>query len=236
MHPFSARGERRGLLGLQLIFFLWNLIGALVFTVFTPLIMLRSGNDTGVMGASQAAFGIGGVVGGFVLSVWGGPKRKVDGVLLGMAGSGIFGLTFLGVAQNPILWMIGAFLTMVWVPLSNGSNQSIWQSKVPPRMQGRVFGTRAFIATISTPLSMAIARPLVDGFMTPSMMSGGFLVDSFGWLVGTGPGAEIGLLFVLVGLAVTVVSLCGYTVRAVREVEKTIPDHDCIQEESSDEA
>jgi len=227
-------GERRGLLGLQLIFFLWNMIGAFAFTAFTPMIMLRSGNNTGIMGASQAAFGIGGVVGGVVLSVWGGPRRKVDGVLLGMAGSGILGMTLLGVGRNPILWMVGAFLTMVWVPLSNGSNQAIWQSKIPPSLQGRVFGTRAFIATISTPLSMAVTGPLVDGIMTPSMMPGGFLADKFGWLVGTGPGAGIGLLFVFVGLAIAVVSICGYAVRVVRDVEKTIPDSDNLRDKSTD--
>jgi len=227
-------GERRGLLGLQLIFFLWNMIGAFAFTAFTPMIMLRSGNNTGIMGASQAAFGIGGVVGGAVLSIWGGPKRKVDGVLLGMAGSGIIGMTLLGVGQNPILWMVGAFLTMVWVPLSNGSNQAIWQSKIPPSLQGRVFGTRAFIATISTPLSMAITGPLVDGIMTPSMMPGGLLADNLGWLVGTGPGAGIGLLFVFAGLTITAVSIFGYAFKAVREVEKTIPDNDSVLERSTD--
>jgi hypothetical protein len=94
-----------------------------------------------------------------------------------MAGSGILGLTLLGVAQNPIMWMIAAFLTMVWVPLSNGSNQAIWQSKIPPGLQERVFGTRAFIATISTPLAMAITGPLVDGIMTPSMMPARALSD-----------------------------------------------------------
>jgi hypothetical protein len=151
-----------------------------------------------------------------------------------MAGSGILGMTLLGVGQNPILWMMGAFLTMVWVPLSNGSNQAFWQSKIPPNLQGRVFGTRAFIATISTPISMAATGPLVDGIMTPSMMPGGFLADKFGWLVGTGPGAGIGLLFVIVGLAIAVVSLCGYAVKVVRDVEKTIPDSDNVQDKSAD--
>jgi hypothetical protein len=69
--------------------------------------------------------------------------------------------------------------------------------------------------------------------MTPSMMPGSLFVDSFGWLVGTGPGAGIGLLFVFVGLVVTFVSLCGYAVGAVRDAEKSVPDYDGIQDESS---
>ena len=227
---FKYISQRSGLLGLQLNFFASNLITGLAFTVFTPMIMLRSGNDTVIMGSVQAAFGVGGVVGGLALSAWGGPKRKVDGVLLGMAASGLFGMTLLGIGRTPLVWMVAAFLTMLFIPTSNGSNQAIWQSKVPPELQGRVFGTRALIAQISAPISMTIAGPLADKIMTPAMMPGGALENTFGWLVGTGPGAGIGLLFVFLGLIGVAIALSGYAVKVVRDVEETIPDHDAIKE------
>ena len=227
---FRYISERRGLLGLQLNFFATNLITGLAFTVFTPMIMLRSGNDTVITGAVQSAFGVGGVVGGLALSAWGGPKRRVDGVLLGMAGSGLLGMTVLGMGQTPLLWMAGAFLTMLFIPTSNGSNQAIWQSKVPPEYQGRVFATRALIASISSPIGMVIAGPLADAVMTPSMMPGGALAGTFGWLVGVGPGAGIGLLFVFLGIVATLISLSGYAFKTIRDVEKDIPDHDVTKE------
>lgn len=174
----------------------------------------------------------GGVVGGLALSAWGGPKRRVDGVLLGMAGSGLLGMTLLGMGQTPFLWMAGAFLTMLFIPTSNGSNQAIWQSKVPPELQGRVFATRALIASISAPIGMVIAGPLADRVMTPSMMPGGALAGTFGWLVGTGPGAGIGLLFFFLGIAGTAISLSGYAFKMVRDVEKDIPDHDAVKKET----
>jgi len=68
--------EKSGLLGLQFIFFASNLIGGLAFTLFTPMIMLRSANDTVIMGAVQAALGVGGVTGGLALSAWGGPRGR----------------------------------------------------------------------------------------------------------------------------------------------------------------
>ncbi len=226
---FRYISERRGLLGLQLNFFATNLVTGIAFTVFTPMIMLRSGNDTVITGAVQSAFGVGGVVGGLALSVWGGPKRRVDGVLLGMVGSGLLGLTLPGMGQTPLIWMAGAFLTMLFIPTSNGSNQAIWQSKVPPQYQGRVFATRALIASISAPIGMMIAGPLADVVMTPSMMPGGALSGMFGWLVGVGPGAGIGLLFVLLGIVVTLVSLSGYAFKTIRDVEKDIPDHEAVK-------
>ncbi|MDP2901384.1 MAG: MFS transporter [Candidatus Bathyarchaeota archaeon] len=228
---FRYISERRGLLGLQMNFFASNLVNGIAFTVFTPMIMLRSGDDTVITGAVQSAFGVGGVVGGLALSAWGGPKRRVDGVLLGMVGSGLLGMTVLGMGQTPILWMAGAFLTMLFIPTSNGSNQAIWQSKVPPQYQGRVFATRALIASISSPIGMVIAGPLADAVMTPSMMPGGALSGTFGWLVGVGPGAGIGLLFVLLGIVATLIALSGYAFKTIRDVEKDVPDHDAVKKE-----
>ncbi len=229
---FKYISERRGLLGLQLNFFASNLVNGIAFTVFTPMIMLRSGDNAVITGAVQSAFGVGGVVGGLVLSAWGGPKRRVDGVLLGMAGSGLLGMTLLGIGQTPTLWMAGAFLTMLFIPTSNGSNQAIWQSKVQPEFQGRVFATRALIASISSPIGMVIAGPLADEVMTPSMMPGGALSEIFGWLVGIGPGAGIGLLFVFLGILATLISLSGYAFKPIRDVEKDIPDHDSVKKQS----
>jgi MFS family permease len=228
---FKYISERRGLLGLQMNFFASNLVTGIAVTVFTPMLMLRSGNDTVITGAVQSAFGVGGVVGGLALSVWGGPKRRVDGVLLGMAGSGLLGMTLLGIGQTPVLWMAGAFLTMLFIPTSNGSNQAIWQSKVPPEFQGRVFATRALIASISSPIGMVIAGPLADAVMIPSMIPGGALSGTFGWFVGTGPGAGLGLLFVFLGIAGTIIALSGYAFKVVRDVEKDIPDHDVVKKE-----
>jgi hypothetical protein len=228
---FKYISERRGLLGLQLNFFASNIVTGLAFTVLTPMLMLRTGNDTAITGAVQAAFGVGGVVGGLALSTWGGPKRKVDGVFMGMVGSCLLGMTLIGMAQTPVLLMVGAFLTMLFIPTSNGSNQAIWQSKVPPELQGRVFATRALIATMSAPLAMAIAGPLADVVMTPSMALGGALSGVFGWLVGTGPGAGIGLLFVFLGLIGTAITLSGYAFKSVRDVEKDIPDHDAVKKD-----
>jgi predicted MFS family arabinose efflux permease len=228
--------ERRGLLGLQMTFFASNLLNGIAFTLFTPMIMSRSGNDTVITGAVQAAFGVGGVVGGLALSAWGGPKRRVDGVLLGMVGSGLLGMTLLGLAQTPLLWMAGAFLTMVFIPTSNGSSQAIWQSKVPPEVQGRVFSARALIAQLSSPIGMVIAGPLADAVMSPALMPGGALTGAFGWLVGIGPGAGIGLLFVILGIMSALLSLCGYLFKSIRDVEKDIPDHDADKKEEAPSA
>lgn len=219
---------RKGLLGLQLVFFLINFTGSLCFPLLAPMVLSQTRNNTVVLGTVRSAFGAGGVVGGLILSAWGGPKKRVHGVLAGMAMSSLFGLTVLGLATSVYLWVVGAFIMMIFNPVINGSNQAIWQSKVPPEMQGRVFASRAFIALVSQPVAMAITGPLADGFLLPAMMEGGSLVPLFGWLIGAGPGKGISLLLLLMGLLGAVIGFGGYLFKQVRDVEEILPDHDAI--------
>ena len=220
---------RPGLLGLQTVFFIINFTGSLCFPLLAPMILSQTGDNTLILGTVQSAFGAGGIVGGLLLSAWGGPKKRVHGVLSGMALSCLLGYTVLGLARGQIIWMLGAFLMMFFNPIVNGSNQAIWQSKVPPEMQGRVFSARALIARISQPVAIAITGPLADRLLIPGMMAGGILAPTFGWLVGVGPGAGISLLWIMMGVIGVVAGFGGYLFHQVRNVEEIIPDHDEVE-------
>ena len=113
-------------------------------------------------------------------------------------------------------------------PIINGSNQAIWQSKVPPDLQGRVFAMHRLIAWFVLPLSSAIVGPLADQVFEP----GGALSSIFGELVGTGPGAGMGLMFVLAGAMAALIAVLAYAVPTLREVESRIPDYDELQVEA----
>ena len=222
---------RKSLLGLQLVFFSINFTAVLCYSLMAPMILSRTGNDTLILGSVQSAFGVGGVVGGLLLSVWGGPRRKVYGVLGGMFLSSLLGVTLMGLGHSAPVWIAAAFFNMLFLPLINGSNQAIWQAKVPPEMQGRVFATRALIAQFSAPVATGIAGPLADHILLPGMMEGGGLTPFFGWLVGVGSGTGISLLFVIMGLFGMAIGLGGYLTPDVRNVENIIPDHDVIASE-----
>jgi MFS family permease len=55
--------KRPGLLGLLTVFLLLNFILSFSFTLFAPMILARTGDDTLILGAVQSAFGVGGIVG-----------------------------------------------------------------------------------------------------------------------------------------------------------------------------
>jgi MFS transporter, DHA3 family, macrolide efflux protein len=218
--------QRRALLHLQLVFTVVNFTATFGVIVLAPMILARTGNDQIALGAVQSAMGVGGVAGGLLLSVWGGPKRRIRAVLLGMLGSGLLGSALMGVGRDLPVWLIAAFCMSFFIPLLNGANQSIWQSKVEPALQGRVFAARATIARMTAPLAMLLAGPLADRVLEPALMPGGALVPLVGPLVGTGAGAGMGLMLVLAGAAIALTALVAMALRNVREVETTVPDHD----------
>ncbi len=159
------------------------------------------------------------------MSAWGGPKRKIHAVLLGSAIISL-GTSLFGIDRSLPVWAAAAFALMILLPILNGSSQAIWQAKIPPHIQGRVFATRGLLARIAQPISLAITGPLADRVFEPTMMPGGILAPTFGWLVGTGPGAGMALVFITMGLLGTLPGLLGYAFDAVRNIEGIIPDHD----------
>ena len=111
------------------------------------------------------------------------------------------------------------------IPLINGSNQAIWQSKVAPDIQGRVFSIRRLIAWVSNPLARVFAIPLADQLLEPAMQEGGSLAGTFGWLVGTGAGAGMSLMFVIAGIVCFAAAGIALFIPTVRDAEERLPDH-----------
>lgn len=218
---------RPSLLGLQLVFFVGNLCAGIAFTVLAPMILLRTGNDSVSLGFVQSAGAIGGVVGGVAMSAWGGFKRRVHGVLAGWIVSSFF-LALVGLGTHVPFWIAMMVLSTVLVPMINGSNQAIWQAKVAPDVQGRVFSARKLIAWLTNPLSPLIAGTLADFVLEPGMRASGSLTSIFGWLVPPGPGAGMGLLIFFSSLGGVLAGLIGYFIHHILHAEEILPDHDTV--------
>lgn len=212
---------RRGLLGLLVFFavvkFLWGMVGALI----APMILGFTSAD--VLGAIISIAGGGMLAGSLLMSAWGGPKRRIDGVLHFEL---LSGLCFLLIGLRPSAWPValGAFGAHLTIAIIYGSNQAIWQSKVPPNVQGRVFATQQMVAKSTTPLAYLTAGPLADKLFEPLLASDGPLTGSIGQITGVGPGRGIGLLFIVMGILKVAVTLGGYLYPRIRLVEDELPD------------
>lgn len=216
---------RRPLFLLQLSFFASNLIASVSMTVWTPMILARTSDSATTLGIVNTVSAIGGVIGGALMATWGGPRRKVYGVLWGMVSVSALGIMLMGFGRTLPIWIISGFLGSLIIPFLNGCNDAIWQAKVPHDVQGKVFGTRLMIAQVSVPVAMLTAGPLADLVFEPQMMPGGALTRVFGSLVGVGRGAGMALMFVLFGGMALLVGVVSFMVRDIRDVEVLIPDY-----------
>jgi DHA3 family macrolide efflux protein-like MFS transporter len=217
---------RPGLLGLLLVFAGFNFLSGLANPLIAPMVLDMTSPQT--FGFLASLVGLGMLAGTLVMSIWGGPRRRIHGVLAYLVVSGLF-LAMFGVTSSIPVMAVAGFGLMFVMPIINGSSQAIWQSKVAPDVQGRVFSVRRMIAQSISPVAYALAGPLADRVFKPLLMPDGALAGSVGRIIGVGPGRGIGLLFIVMGLLSSLVSLSAYLSPRVRNLEDEIPDASVVE-------
>jgi DHA3 family macrolide efflux protein-like MFS transporter len=107
--------------------------------------------------------GIGIVVGGLTLGVWGGFKNRVHTSLMGVIGLGL-GVFIFGIAPSNMFWLavVGMGFLGLMNPIANGPLQAIMQSRIEPEMQGRVLGLINSLCMMMMPIALLIAAPVAE--------------------------------------------------------------------------
>ncbi len=164
---FGARyiWQRRPLLWLLMLFAVINLVSS-TLGIFQPLILKfnvvadwskRGFTFETTMAMLGTAAGMGGVVGGFIVSAWGGLKsRRVLGVLVPLV---VVMSAIVVYSASPWVYLMAAAMFVVAFngPVANAHSQAIWQTQTPPELQGRVFAVRRVVAQFTAPLGTVLA-------------------------------------------------------------------------------
>jgi len=121
--------------------------------------------------------GIGGVIGGVLVSVWGGLKgRKVFGVVVPILLAGCVQIAY-GLSGTLYLTAAMNFLLLSLIPIMNSHSQTIWQTQVPRELQGRVFAVRRVIAQASSPIGLFLAG------LAGAQLNPGWIIAGLGVLI-----------------------------------------------------
>jgi MFS transporter, DHA3 family, macrolide efflux protein len=227
MSGFRYIWERQSLLGMLLVVLVANIACGTFEGVFRPMVLARTNDSVGILGQALLWVGVGGVLGGILMSVWGGPKSKtkVQMILGSMGAMFIFGLFLMALGQNILVWGVAGFAYGFFVTIINTLIFALWQQKVEPGIQGRVFNILRLVGLASTPVAVAAATMLSDQLFEPAMLTGGSLATLFGGLVGTGKGAGMALVLTFSGVFGVIATVGGYLWKAVRQAETLLPDH-----------
>jgi len=213
--------ERPGLFNLLMFFAATNLVGAVCGVAVLPMVLGFS--SKAAVGTIMSLVGVGMLIGGLIMTATGGPRPRVYGVL----GQGLLmTVCFVLIGLKPSLPLVGlgVLLWYVGLPIMNSSSQAIWQSKVPPDVQGRVFAVRRMIAQFTVPIGDFSAGPLADKIFNPMLMPGGALAATAGKLIGVGPGRGIAFMFMAGAALPALCAIVGFLNPRLRNVETELPD------------
>ena len=225
LYGFRYILNRQSLTAIFLLFMLSNIHAAFGYPMMTPMILAKTGDNAVILGMPRSAGSIGFLVGGLLMSVWGGPKKRIHSVNISFILWGVLGAFIFGPAWSMPRWLIGSFLMALFNPIINSAYIAILQAKVDPDLQGRIFGLENAISTISFPIGQLVAGWLADNIFEPAMLSGGSLTKALAPLFGTGPGAGIGIVIAIGGVIAICNGLIGYIVKPIRDIETILPDH-----------
>jgi len=213
--------QRPGLLGLLVVFASLNFLGSTSSSLYTPLVLGMTTPDR--LGYINSIGGLGMLAGTLLMSTWGGPKRRIYGIFAAETLTGLATLLF-GLRLSIPSIAVSNFWFLFGMPISNGCSQAIWQTKVAPDVQGRVFSIRSMIAFSIMPIAYAVAGPLAEQVCEPLMAEGGALADLFGPVIGVGPGHGVALIFVVAGALYLLTALIILIHPRIRRVEDELPD------------
>jgi MFS family permease len=179
--------------------------------------------SSAALGTTLSIGGVGFLAGGATMSVWGGPRRPIRGVIGFPLLTGVC-LALMGLQST--LWgtTICLFCALASLPLFYACNQVIWQRKVAAEVQGRVFAIRRVIVLSSRLVASIVVGPLADRVFEPLLQPGGALAPTGGALLGVGPGRGIALLIVLLGLSVALGSAAAALSPRLRLVDDELDD------------
>ena len=153
----------RGGLYLILMAMLVNLFFVPAFSLTAILVSKFFGGEVLQYALLESTVGIGMVIGGVGLGVWGGFKSKVKTMVLALAVAGLGSIVIGVLPPSAFLLAVACFFVVgLMLPFTNGSMFALLQTLIPPELQGRVITIVIAITSAMAPIGLSVAGPVSD--------------------------------------------------------------------------
>ncbi|MGC5016358.1 MFS transporter [Streptosporangium sp. DT93] len=211
---------RHGLVAL-LVFFGVISFGIGFVEVLLPDLVLAFASE----GALGVVFGIGtlGMVAtGVAMTVWGGPRRRVNG-MLGYSLLFAVAIVLGSLRPNVTLIAVAAFLFLGTTSIIVGNIHTVLNIKVEPQRLGRVMALKNVIYAGLLMLGNVMAGVL-SGVFQPLIGEDQVKSRFVAVLVGDGPNRGLALLMMVIGVLLALCTVYAYRHRRLSRLEETLPD------------
>ncbi len=191
--------------------------------------LLYQPGSTEQLGLILSVGGCGMLLGSVLMSLWSGPHNRVKAIIGFVGFQGLIVLIG-GLKISPVILAVGIFGYLFSQPIIVSCNQAIWQSKVPSRLQGRVFALQQTLERSLAICAYLLAGPVVDNVLNPLMAEGGIMAQMIGKIINTGMGQGVTLLLVLLGIINLMVVAIAYREPRLRYLEQELPDRNKLKQ------
>lgn len=219
MDGFKFLSEHRGLLNIISSLAMMNFFSRLTYeNILAPMILSRSGGNNQTFGLVCGIIGLGGIIGGLIVSIVKLPKDNIKLIYFSAAFSFIFGDLLMGIGQNITVWIIAALAASVPIPFITAGQNVILYNSVPKEMQGRVFSVRNAIQFFTIPIGTLLGGSLADYIFEPFMRSSTKLSYILQEIVGTGNGSGMAVMFVCTGILGFITCIIWYRNKQIQKL------------------
>lgn len=181
--------------------------GITYFSLLSPMILGRSGNNSSILAFVNMLMGVGMICGGIFAATIKVEKNRMMIVYGAVGLSFALGDIFFAVGKSPFVWCIAAFFASFFIPVSNANENYFWRTNIPVEFQGRVFSSRDAIQSAMRPVGMLLGGYLAENIFEPLIHGNNRYIN---YLVGSSKGSGIGLMFLLTGVFGMVLSIIIY--------------------------
>lgn len=217
---FVFLDRNRGLLIIVLTMALLNFFSRLTYeNILSPMVLARSGNDSMALGTVNAMMGIGGILGGIIVSTGKFSKNHVRMIYASALLSFLLGDVCMGLGRNVFFWSVAGIAASLPIPFINAGQNVILYSKVPDEMQGRVFAVRNAIQYSTIPIGILLGGFLADYVFEPFMLSDHAAAEVLHMLVGSGKGSGMAVMFLCTGILGSLFSYLSYGRKEMEELK-----------------
>ncbi|MEO1374974.1 MAG: MFS transporter [Cyanobacteria bacterium J06635_10] len=221
LYGFDYLRVRPGLMALLLFFASSNLLVGIVQVLTYPLVLTFASQTQ--LGKIMSVGGVGMLTGSILMSTWGNGRQKYINLFFCFILLQGFAMILGGLYPSVLLAASAAFLFFLGLPFIFSCVRVIFQKKVAPDAQGRVFSLKNAIGLSSFPIAYLIAGTLADTIFEPVMTQDGLLAGTIGQIIGTGTGRGIGLMFIVLGGLNIILTIIAYQYAPLRLVEDELP-------------
>lgn len=216
---FQFLTQNHGILIIIITMALLNFFSRLTYeNILSPMILSRSANDSVTLGIVNAVMGIGGIIGGIIVSTGKVKANSAKMIYISAMLSFLLGDITMGLGRNVLFWSIAGLAASLPIPFINAGQMVILYQNIPGEMQGRVFAVRNAIQVSSIPIGVLLGGYLADYVFEPYTCTDSPVARFLHILVGEGTGSGMAIMFLCTGILGALFSFIFYQRKDIRKL------------------